>query len=88
MADDIDVLDGESDFNGTSIATKSFSFKPFDQDANLTSLSLEQFSKMVYSITLSDDVAGGVVEIRIDSVNDRGEQLLTSALTFTGVSAE
>lgn len=85
MAADIGVQTAQSSFNGTSIATNTISFKPFEGDANLVSMSLEQFENMVYTITLSDDVTGGVAEITIESKDDSGTVILTNALTFNGV---
>lgn len=88
MADDIEVQTGEADFDGSTIATESITFKPFVGDANLASMSLKQLENMVYTITLSDDVLGGVVEIKIESHDDSGEPLLSNALTFIGVKTD
>lgn len=82
MAQDLEVKETKFELNDETFNSDSISFEPFKKDANLAPMSLPQFERLVYTITISDDIVGGVVQISMQSKDDNGDVLASYVLTF------
>jgi len=84
LAGDLPIETSNTEFDGQSIDVQTISFKPFETDAKLALT--KQYKQLVYSISLSEDLPGGVLEIRIQSKDETDKELMTSILTFENLT--